>query len=641
MRILVVEDEELLLEVFGEFLRGLGHDTVLAPNAEVAVRELQCKRPDVILLDVNLPGMSGLDFLQLPSTQAADVPVIAMSGRATEEQATECLRLGAVEFMGKPILLDRLGNVFEKFANPKRLPRAERRGAPRVPMAVPVLVREHDGREWEGTTVDISAVGTRIRVGEPARPPSRAGLSLMMPDGTAVEIDGALVRTDGGTPVYDFRGASEAQRAHLRGVMARYVAATERRSEPHVGILYTIAEAIGKHLDVNAVLDTALDALTHVTGHEISSLHLVSPDGATLRLHGERGLSARMRQLNATLTIGQGLIGRVAATGKTDHQPDMSISPALLPAARDLVAEERLRAFVCVAIQSRGRILGTLALGRHEPEPFTAEEIKLVEASANQIGLALENAKLYEATRTQLEDLRHAETQLVEGDRLSTVGKLAAGVAHEINNPLTTILGQSELLLTRNNLPPEAAERVRIIIEETSRSARLLQSMLHLARPQRAERRLCSLEHQIKIVLELKAHELRHAQIDVATSFAPASPVWADEDQVRQVILNLVQNAQHAMAREAGRRVLTLRVGDVGDRVRVEVLDSGPGIAADVLPRIFDAFFTTKSSTEGTGLGLWVCYGIAEQHGGSLRAENRPGGGAAFILELPPDRRSV
>jgi C4-dicarboxylate-specific signal transduction histidine kinase len=408
-----------------------------------------------------------------------------------------------------------------------------------------------------------------------------------------------------------------------------------------VRILHTIAQAIGASLDVNAVLDTALDALTHVTGHEISSLHLLSNDGAVLRLHGERGLSAPLREMNRELRVGEGLIGTVAATGVTRQYADVTMAPDLLPAARAIVMKEGVRAFVCVSVQSRGRVLGVLSLGRRKAHAFSDDEIELVEASANQIALALENAKLYEETRQQLEGLKHAETQLVEGERLSTLGKLAAGIAHEINNPLTTILGQAEMMLTRNVVAPEAVERVRIIIEETSRSARLLRSMLRLAQRQRPERRLCSIEEQVQLVLALKAHDLRQGGVEVITSYASVPPVWADEDQIRQVLLNLMQNAQHAMAHQAGPRILTLRVTGLETRARVEVLDNGPGIPADALPRLFDAFFTTKPAGEGTGLGLWVSYGIIEQHDGALRAENRPEGGAAFIIELPYGQRAT
>jgi len=314
---------------------------------------------------------------------------------------------------------------------------------------------------------------------------------------------------------------------------------------------------------------------------------------------------------------------------------NLAASPELLPSARAMVEREGIRGFVCVPLQSRGRILGTLSLGRRSTEPFTDAEIALLEAAANQISLALDNARLYSATRSQLEELKQAETQLMEGERLSTVGRLAAGLVHEINNPLTVILGQAELVMKELADSARGRERMRIIMQETSRVGRLLGRVLQLSEPQPSERRPCALEEQVRWVAEVKRDELDRDGIRIVTEVATVPSVYADQDQIRQVLLNLVQNAQQAMAKHPGQRVLTLLVSESDGRVRVEVRDTGPGIPPEVLPRIFDAFFTTKTAGDGTGLGLWVSYGIVEQHQGRLRAESRPEGGAAFIIELP------
>jgi signal transduction histidine kinase/DNA-binding response OmpR family regulator len=646
MRVLVVEDEQPLSQVFGEFFRGLGHHPVVTHTAEAALDTLETDRPDAVLLDVHLPGMSGLEFLHLLTTREIRVPVVAISGIATEAQARECLRLGAVDFVGKPVVLERLGETFAAIARRTTgdcdaVPGPERRRAGRANISLPVWVRDASGAEWEGTTIDVSAVGVRLRPEGDMRTGRQVRLAMALPDGAApLEISALLVRRENGTCAYDFLEATEPQRARLRGVVTRFTAMDARRSEPHVRILHTISQATGGSLDVDRVLDTALDALTRVTGHEMSSLHLLSEDGRALRLHGERGLSPRLREVNRVLDVGEGLIGRVAATGQTAHHARVVAAPDLLAAARTAVGEAGVRGFVCVAIRSRGRILGTLSLGRRTSRPFSADEIELLEASANQLGLALDNAQLHAATRRELEGLEHAERRLARGDDVGTLGKLAAGVAHEINNPLTAILGQAELLLMRGQVLPEGVERVRIVLEETARAARLLQGLLELGQRRPPERRRCSLAEQARRVLQLEDYGLRRAGIEIVRNLAPIDDVWADEDQIRQVVLNLVRNAQQVLAAHDGRRVLTLRVHGAGARACLEVIDTGPGIAPDVLPRIFDAFFTTKRPGEGNGLGLWLSYGIAEQHGGRLRAENRPEGGAAFVLEIPYDRRS-
>ena len=406
-------------------------------------------------------------------------------------------------------------------------------------------------------------------------------------------------------------------------------------SERHLDILHTVAETVSRSLDVEDVVRTALDALTDVTGHEISSLHLLSEDGRTLQLSGDRGLSPELREINRALTVGEGLIGGVAATGQTLNVRNAAQSPDLLPAAKRAVQKERQRAFLCVPIHSRGRILGTLSLGRRTARRFGAREVALVEATAQQIGIALDNARLYSESRRQLDELKRAQAQLVHAEKLSGVGELASGVAHEINNPLTTILGQTHLLLDRADVNRHVRDRLAIIGDEASRAARIVQNLLLFSRHYPPERRPCALADQVRRVLELKAYQLTSDKIEVETEFEECPPVWADENQIQQVVLNLVGNAHQAMVQE-DERVLTVRVRPIGGAVALEVVDTGCGIPEDALPRLFDPFFTTKPPGEGSGLGLSVSYGIVAEHKGKLRGENRADRrGAVFTVELP------
>jgi C4-dicarboxylate-specific signal transduction histidine kinase len=413
-------------------------------------------------------------------------------------------------------------------------------------------------------------------------------------------------------------------------------APSEAIVDTHWKILHTVAEAVSRTLDVDEVLRTALDALTNVTGHEISSLHLLSADARTLQLRGDRGFSPKMREINQILEVGEmGLIARVAATGETVNYTNVTTAPNLLPVAKPVVKRDRIRGFVCVPIHSRGRILGTLSLGRRDGNPFDETEVALVEATADQIGIALDNARLYSETRRQLEELRLTQAQLIRAEKLSAVGELASGVAHEINNPLTTILGQAHLLLTRQDLTEYLRDRLTVISEEASRAARIVQNLLVFARHYPPERRPSSLAELARRVLDLIAYQLEKDKIRLVTEFTPCPPVLVDENQMQQVMLNLIQNAHQAMAKHRGERILTVRIRPAAAQAIVEVLDTGPGIAPEVLPRIFDPFFTTKPPGEGSGLGLSVSYGIVTEHGGRLRGEPRREGGAIFAVELP------
>src|SRR5436309_5796465 len=493
MRILVIDDDQAVCEVFGEFLHEIGHEPVITHTAETALDTLREERPDAVLLDVCLPGMSGLDFMKLEAVRDLAVPILVISGRATESQAQEAMRAGAFDFIGKPVAMRlRLVSLacFEaptkastKDAKRKTEEAAlDRRRAPRAVLSLPLRIREQNGAEWESTSVNLSASGIKVRGNGSRHSGETATLSITLPESdTQLEVPSILVRKDDEGYAFAFQDRADERLEQLGELVRRAAGAPTVDVESHVRILHRIGEAISATLDVDEVLRIALDALTHVTGHEISSLHLLSPDGATLHLRGDRGLRPRLREINRELPTGQGLIGGVAATGKTLHWAHVSESADLLPAARVAVTQEGIHAFVCVAIHSRGRILGALSLGRRTREPFTEAEIAPVRACANPIGLALQNAQLYSATRHQLEDLKSAEAHLIEGEKLSTVGKLAAGLAHETRNRLTVILGQAELLLMGSDDPVKSRERLHTIVQETSRAAQMLQNLLRFS----------------------------------------------------------------------------------------------------------------------------------------------------------------
>jgi PAS domain S-box-containing protein len=197
-------------------------------------------------------------------------------------------------------------------------------------------------------------------------------------------------------------------------------------SSRHLAILHTVAATLSRSLDLSEILRTALDALTHVTGHEISSLHLFVPDRRELHLRGDRGLSHRLREVNLVLPAGEGLIGGVAVSGTSVVLEEVTQSPDLLPAAREAVVADGIRGFVSVPIRAHGTILGTLSLGRQVPEPFLSEDVRLLEATADQIAVALENARLYmeaQQRRREAEELARTARRLTEHLDLTAVSE--------------------------------------------------------------------------------------------------------------------------------------------------------------------------------------------------------------------------
>jgi len=399
----------------------------------------------------------------------------------------------------------------------------------------------------------------------------------------------------------------------------------------HLDVLRTIAEAVSS-LDVEEVIDTSLSALTHVTGHEISSLHLLSPDGERLLLRGDRGLSDALRDVNRVLPVGRGLVGGVALSGIPRRLDEVTRAEDLLPEAHRAVAADGIRAFVCVPVRARQTVVGTLSLGRQSAPGFTDDETALLQCVADQIGLALEHARLHTETRRQLEDLERAQSAVVRAERLSAVGELTRGVAHEINNPLAIILGQVDVL--REDAAEEGSRRGLEAIEKAARrAAAVVRDLRQFAEPASPQRAPCDLGERIRRVLALYEPRLRAERVTGTAEVEDTPPVWADAAQIDQLLNNFVENARHAMVGAHGRGTLTLRVAAIVSGVRLEVIDDGPGIAPEHLPRVFNPFFTTKE--DARGLGLSVAHGIVREHGGRLWAENRAEGGARLVVELP------
>jgi two-component system, NtrC family, sensor kinase len=242
-----------------------------------------------------------------------------------------------------------------------------------------------------------------------------------------------------------------------------------------------------------------------------------------------------------------------------------------------------------------------------------------------------------------LERLKSTQAQLLQAEKLSAIGQLVAGVAHELNNPLTSVIGYAQLLedelktATEVRPPSELADDLRRIAQESERAARIVRNLLAFARRQAAERAPQDVADLFNRVIALRAYELRLSGIDLVTEFEPTLPaVVADGSQLQQALLNLVLNAEQAMR---GRPSKRLEVGARFDKaaaaVELFIRDTGHGIDAVNLSRIFDPFFTTRDVGEGTGLGLSICYGIVRDHGGQITVESTVNTGTAFSLLLP------
>jgi two-component system NtrC family sensor kinase len=230
---------------------------------------------------------------------------------------------------------------------------------------------------------------------------------------------------------------------------------------------------------------------------------------------------------------------------------------------------------------------------------------------------------------------REDKEKLYLTDRLASLGQMAAGLAHELNNPLTAILTLSQLLL-HHGLPGEGQEDMKCIYEEAQRATRIVKDVLLFARNNNYEKGHASANDVVRDVLRLRQHDETASSIEVVTRLAGDMPdISIDRFQLQQVFLNIILNAEGAI-KEAGRPGrLTVTSERDGDRVKIHFADNGCGIKKSVMPRIFDPFFTTKDIGSGTGLGLSICYGIVVKHGGRISVRSQPGEGATFTIEIP------
>ena len=245
------------------------------------------------------------------------------------------------------------------------------------------------------------------------------------------------------------------------------------------------------------------------------------------------------------------------------------------------------------------------------------------------------------AHAAELADADRLEQELVQAQKMEAIGQLVSGVAHELNNPLASIVAFSQLIRRDPRLPEDLRHDADLLVQEADRTRRIVQNLLDFARQRPPERHPTPLRALIKSVLDLQAYSINASRIDVELDIEPdVPPVPLDRAQMQQVLLNVTLNAIQAMHTASDRGRLSIQVGTRGKgatRVaRIAVTDDGPGVPDEHRDRLFVPFFTTKAPGEGTGLGLPVSFGIVTAHGGRLRHEPGPDGrGATFIIELP------
>lgn len=283
-----------------------------------------------------------------------------------------------------------------------------------------------------------------------------------------------------------------------------------------------------------------------------------------------------------------------------------------------------------VWVRHKGDLIGAIRVANKKNGGFTEEDVNPLAILANNLSVALENAKLYEDLRLQMQELRSAQEQLIQAAKLVAIGELASNVAHEINNPLTSILGYAELIKEETELGSIMRD-VEVIESESLRARDIVHQLLEFSRKRPVEMKRIEINDILKEVIGLVQLQLKDTHIVVNEDFGTIPTTQGDPNQLKQVFLNIINNATFAMQKEGTLDIIT-RV--VGSNINIAISDTGKGIPKEVATRIFEPFFSTKQE-KGTGIGLSVSFKIIQSHNGHITVDSEEGKGSTFTIILP------
>jgi PAS domain S-box-containing protein len=334
----------------------------------------------------------------------------------------------------------------------------------------------------------------------------------------------------------------------------------------------------------------------------------------------------------AVLRRGEGLSGKILASRRPLAIADYS----QWGGQAGQYTGSNFAAVVGVPIVWGDRLLGVVNVTDDTPRSFSAADVALLERFAPLAAAALENSRLVHDVQQQMQQLKATEARLIQAAKLAAVGELAAGVAHELNNPLTSILGFTELLLNSESFDDRSRGDLETVARQARRARDIVRNLLDFARQTKPQRLPTDVGELLGQTLDLIRRHLQGSGVVIEEEYAPdVGLVSLDSGQMKQVFLNLITNAAQAMPR-GGK--LSLRTIRQGDEVAISVSDTGPGIEPGIRDRIFEPFFTTKPPGQGTGLGLAISLGMVEEHGGRISVKSQVGQGSTFTVWLPAKR---
>jgi two-component system NtrC family sensor kinase len=404
-----------------------------------------------------------------------------------------------------------------------------------------------------------------------------------------------------------------------------------RRRHQELAALIDISRVVTSSLDLDEILGAAIQGIREILQVEAVSLVLVDQETDKLvfrtTFSPERGGAS-----GRTIEPGAGIVGYVVQSGKPKLVNNVDRDPHF---SGEVDEESGLtaRTILCAPLAIHDRIIGAVEVINKLDGEFNERDLELLQAVAASVAVAMENASLYGELTDFAEELERSQAQLVQAEKMAAIGRLAASIAHEINNPLQAIHNSLHLSLHKNLEDDKRLQYVGMAQVEVQRLIEIVQRMLDFYRPSRGGSAPTDINSIVTNVLALAQKRLEHSSVQVHPHLAsdlPPVPVVAD--QITQVFLNIVINAIEAMP-SGGDLHLETQLSEDGEWALIRFHDTGMGMPSEQIANLFEPFYTTKS--DGTGLGLAISYGIVERHGGEIDVTSQPERGTTFVVRLP------
>lgn len=403
-----------------------------------------------------------------------------------------------------------------------------------------------------------------------------------------------------------------------------------------ISALNAIAATVSQSLNLEEILNSTLEKVLEVMRIETGAIALVDEQTKELSFTVHRGFPEKLLREENSLEPGQGLTGRAAQSGEPILVEDISVETDLAEVELGM-KEEGFRSFACIPLGAKDEMLGVMDIASHDLRQFSPQDVELLTSIGNQIGVAIDNARLFHDLNDAYKDLAAAKAHLFQSAKLSAIGEFAAGIAHEIRNPLTTIIGDAQLLMTSMKPGQAEYESLQAIERSGRRASKVIGNLLSFSRQEEYELSPLDINETIDNALSLIAYQIERSNITIIKDLAADLPlVPASTHHLEDVWINLLLNARDAIPdKQKGEIRITSRLDGSSKAIQVLISDTGVGIPEANLDKVFEPFFTTKDVNEGTGLGLYITYKTIKRHHGFIEMDSEEGKGTTVTVTLP------